>query len=90
MPPKTFEEEVIDRLARIETKQDSTMETVSDHSKTINSHSIIIAEVNASAKSAHHRIDGIFWGAGALGGIAGTLVNVFASFWSKTSGGGHG
>ncbi len=29
-------------------------------------------------------------GAGTLGAIAGTLVNCFASLWSKTLGGGHG
>lgn len=87
MGEKDFQQEVIDRLARIEVKQDATMLTVSEHSKTINQQGNDIVRIDASNKSAHHRIDGIFWGAGILGGIAGTLVNVFASLWSK--GGGH-
>lgn len=83
-----FQREVIDRLARIETKQDVTTITVADHAKCITQHSISIADVNSRARSAHHRIDGIFWGAGLLGGAAGWVVNLFASLWGK--GGGHG
>jgi hypothetical protein len=87
---KPCEREVLDRLISIETKQDNMIDTVDDHSKTISQHDKDIVRIDARARSAHHRIDGIFWGAGALGAIAGTLVNCFASLWSKTSGGGHG
>lgn len=83
-----FQREVIDRLARIETKQDATTITVADHSKIIAQHSIAIADGDSRSRSAHHRIDGIFWGAGLLGGAAGWVVNLFASLWGK--GGGHG
>ena len=83
-----FQREVLNRLIRMETKQDAVMETVSEHSKTIADHSERITVNEQSTKSAHHRIDGIFWGAGILGGIAGTVVNFIASALSK--GGGHG
>ncbi|MDD4601727.1 MAG: hypothetical protein PHQ46_11855 [Negativicutes bacterium] len=88
MGEKDFQQEVIDRLARIETKQDATAETVKQNTTTINQHSIDITENRQSAKSAHHRIDGIFWGAGILGGVAGTVVNFIASVLGKGSG--HG
>jgi hypothetical protein len=81
-----FQREVIDRLARIETKQDATQITVADNVKTIAKHSISIAEINASAKSAHHRIDGICATAGLLGGLAGTIANVITLFWPKSGG----
>jgi len=86
LPEKDFQQEVIDRLARIETKQDATAETVKLNTTTINQHSIDITENKQSLKSAHHRIDGIFWGAGILGGAAGTVVNFIVSVLSK---GGH-
>ncbi|MBU2703697.1 hypothetical protein Ga0466249_004845 [Sporomusaceae bacterium BoRhaA] len=90
MSEDKFQREVLDRLISIETKQDNMIDTVADHSKTIVKHGEEIVDIRASTRSAHHRIDGIFWGAGTLGAIAGTLVNVFASLWTKTSGGGHG
>jgi uncharacterized protein (UPF0212 family) len=83
-----FQREVIDRLARIETKQDATNITVADHTRCINQHSISIVEVDSRSRSAHHRIDGIFWGAGVLGGIAGWAANFITSLMGK--GGGHG
>ncbi|SFM41339.1 hypothetical protein [Pelosinus propionicus] len=83
-----FQHEVIDRLARMETKQDATMATVADHAKCINQHSVAIKDTDSRARSAHHRIDGIFWGAGILGGAVGAVVNFISSFWGK--GGSHG
>lgn len=83
-----FQREVIDRLARIETKQDATTETVADHTKCINQHSVAIVEVDSRAQSAHHRIDGIFVAAGAFGAITGWTVNFVSSLFGK--GGGHG
>ena len=86
MGEKEFEREVLDRLAIIETKIDPFLCQCHECQKTITEHSVHIAEIALSAKSAHHRIDGIFWGAGILGGIAGTVVNLIASALSK---GGH-
>lgn len=83
-----FQREVIDRLARIETKQDVMTITVADHSKCITQHSIAIADGDSRSRSAHHRIDGILWGAGILGAIAGWVANFASSIWGK--GGGHG
>ena len=83
-----FQQEVIDRLARIETNQVATMDTVKEQSKTLIGHGERITAVESSSKSAHHRIDGIFVCAGTLGTFAGGLVSFIASFWPR--GGGHG
>lgn len=86
IPEDKFQREVLDRLIRIETKQDATMKTVESHSNVISDHSERITVVEQRAKSAHHRIDGIFWGAGIIGGLAGTVVNFIATTISKTGG----
>jgi len=80
VPEKDFQQEVIDRLARIETKQDSTAETVKQNTTTINQHSIEITENKQSVKSAHHRIDGIYATAGIIGGAVSFVVQLF---WPK-------
>lgn len=85
MGEKDFQQEVIDRLARIETKQDAHAETVGEHSKVIASHSERITVTEQSAKSAHHRIDGIYATAGAIGGLVGGVVQFISSLWR----GGH-
>jgi hypothetical protein len=82
-----FEREIRDRLIRIETKQDTTIEIVSEHTKTIGQHDRDIVRLDASTKSAHHRIDGIFVSAGAMGTAAGAIVQFITSIWPK--GGGH-
>ena len=81
MSEHDFQTEVIDRLARLETKIDSTMETVADHGEKINDHSIKIEGVCNSAKSAHKRIDGIYCAAGVIGGIAGWIAEKIP--WGK-------
>jgi len=80
---KDFQQEVIDRLARIETKQDAMAKTVECNTTTINQHSERITKVEESTKSAHHRIGGIYAAAGTLGALAGTVVQ---AIWPK---GGH-
>jgi hypothetical protein len=71
---KDFQQEVIDRLARIETKQDSTAETVKQNTATINQHSIEITENRQSTRSAHHRINGIYASAGVVGGAVSFVI----------------
>lgn len=80
---QNFQREVIDRLARIETKQDSTIKCVDNHSETICKHSERITAIEQSTKAAHHRIDGIYYGASVLGGIAGTVVNFIVGLFQK-------
>ena len=79
----SFTQEIVDRLARIETKQDATMEAVGKHGDVLAQHSVDIAKNDASTKSAHHRIDGIFATAGILGGAAGWMANFIAGIWPK-------
>ena len=70
MAETSFEREVRDRLISIETKQDTMIDLVNDHAKTISQHDRDIVRIDASTKSAHHRIDGICATAGLLGGFA--------------------
>jgi hypothetical protein len=77
-----FQQEVIDRLARIETKQDATAKTVDLNTSTINQHSIDITENKQSTKSAHHRIDGIFLTAGMFGADAGWVADFVKKLFS--------
>ncbi|MBU2704149.1 hypothetical protein Ga0466249_005303 [Sporomusaceae bacterium BoRhaA] len=86
MSEDKFQREVLDRLISIETKQDNMIDTVADHSKTIIKHGEEIVDIRASTKSAHHRIDGIFWGAGILGTLAGGLGNLVVNLLSKVGG----
>jgi predicted peroxiredoxin len=86
MPEHDFQKEVIDRLARIETKQDATMKTVADHCDDIREQGIKIATIEASSKSAHRRIDGIYITAGAIGGAAGWIVDKFLSLFQGRGG----
>jgi hypothetical protein len=83
MPEDNFQREVLDRLIRIETKQDDMIKTVDRHTGAITQHDKDIVRIDASAKSAHYRIDGIFWGAGIIGGVAGTVVNFIAAVLAK-------
>jgi hypothetical protein len=85
-----FSRELLEKQTRTETKLDSLLLTCPICQAELREQGKQIVAIDQSAKSAHHRIDGIFIFAGILGGLAGTLVNVFASLWSKTSGGGHG
>lgn len=86
MPEDKFQREVLDRLIRIETKQDDVIKTVDVHSTTIGQHDKEFVRIDAGQKSAHHRIDGIFWGAGVVGAVAGTVVNFIAATISKVGG----
>ncbi|CUH95637.1 hypothetical protein P22_1711 [Propionispora sp. 2/2-37] len=81
-----FQREVLNRLIRMETKQDAHIETIKEHSATLASHSERITKAEESTKSAHRRIDGIFVAAGSLGAIFGTLTNIVISVWSKMGG----
>ena len=83
---KSFQDDVIDRLARIEEKQDATATTVCDHTKEIREQGLQVARVDESAKSAHKRIDGIYAAAAIVGGVAGWISQLLASIWPK---GGH-
>lgn len=78
--------EILDRVIGVETKQDFMLQSCPTCQTELNKQGKELVEIGARAKSAHHRIDGIFWGAGILGTLAGGLVNLIASAWK----GGHG
>ena len=75
----SFEREVLDRLVTIEA---SLKMLASEHpacKETINQHSVAIAGLATSVKSAHHRIDDMSDRIYKTVGISATLVGVFAS-----------
>lgn len=84
-----FSRELLEKQTRTETKLDSLLLTCPICQAEQREQGKQIVAIEQSAKSAHHRIDGIFIFAGILGGLAGTVVNIFAAILSKT-GGGHG
>ncbi len=57
MGEQDFEREVLQRLARIETNQDNTTAECGPCRKKVDDLEIAVARVEASAKSAHHRLD---------------------------------
>ena len=92
MGEKDFQQEVIDRLARIETN----VANASDHKEKISNLEIQMAHVEASTKSAHHRLDtikedlteaikeqikGVYRTAALLGGVAGFFVGIIMVLW---------
>lgn len=77
-----FQQAVIDRLARIETKQDYIASTVSKHSEEIELQGKLLVEATSSTKSAHHRIDGVYAAAASIGAVAGAGINWLVSYMS--------
>lgn len=57
MGEEVFEREVLQRLTRIETNQANTSEQCAPCRAKVDQLEIMFARVEASAKSAHHRID---------------------------------
>lgn len=88
---KSFEREVLDRLITIETTLKSLTTICPQCQSELITHGKEIVALDASAKSAHHRIDGVYKTAGivatvvsaVVGGIF-TLVNFILN-----RGGGH-
>lgn len=87
MSEKDFQSEIIDRLARIETKLDATIETVTQQTQELKDHGTCITRLQESAKSAHKRIDCIYISAGMIGGAAGWVADKLLSIWSGKGGG---
>ena len=83
MGENDFQNEIIDRLARIETKLDSTIETVTKQSDKLDEHGTCITRLQESTKSAHNRIDGIYISAGMLGGAAGWVADKILNLFGK-------
>lgn len=75
---KTFEREVLDRLIKMETKLDAITIQCPQCQTQIGSHGIALATIDASAKSAHRRIDGVVDGiyktAGIISAVVGTVI----------------
>lgn len=83
---KPFEREVLDRLITMETKIDGITTQCPQCQIKIDLHAIELATLTASSKSAHHRIDGVYYAAGILGALAGWIANFMSGLWGK---GGH-
>lgn len=57
MPETEFQQDVIDRLARIETQQKNITDECIPCRKKVDCLEVTMAKVEASAKAAHHRLD---------------------------------
>lgn len=51
------EREILDRLVRVEAKQDLQLNQCAPCRAKVEEHGLILARLEASAKSAHHRLD---------------------------------
>ena len=71
---KPFEREVLDRLITMETKIDTIAVQCPQCQSKVGSHAVALATVDASTKSAHHRIDGIYKTVGIASSVIGTVI----------------
>lgn len=78
VPEKEFEREVLDRLAVIETKLDPIVHGCRDCQRMLNQHSIDLATVAASSKSAHYRIDGVYKTAAGVSAAVGLTLQAIS------------
>ena len=78
--------EILDRVIGVETKQNFMLQSCPTCQTELGKQGKEIVEIGARSKSAHHRIDGLLWGASILGALAGWVVNFISSNWPK---GGH-
>ena len=92
MGEKDFQSTVLDqlqtmqsRMAVVETDDKYLVRTTEKSQDFISQHSERITAVEQNAKSAHHRIDGIYAAAGVVGGVAGWAMQYISSIWK----GGH-
>jgi len=80
--------EILDRVIGVETHQKIMLQSCPTCQAEMIKQGKDLVDVGSRAKSAHHRIDGLLWGASILGALAGWVVNFITSNWPK--GGGHG
>lgn len=66
--------EMLERITRVETKQDSLLQACPTCQNEIKEQGKAIVAVTESSKSAHHRIDGIRTSAGLIATIVGTVI----------------
>ena len=66
--------EMLERITRVETKQDSLLQSCPTCQNEIREQGKAIVAVTESSKAAHHRIDGIRTSAGLIASIIGTVI----------------
>ncbi|MDF2499402.1 MAG: hypothetical protein K0Q77_116 [Anaerosporomusa subterranea] len=86
---KSFEREVLDRLITIETTLKSLTVQCPRCQDELIAHGKSIVSLDASTKSAHHRIDGVYKTAGIISATVGLLVSVLSFLFNNIPKGGH-
>lgn len=88
---KPFEREVLDRLITIETTLKNLTVTCPQCQAELIAHGKTIVALDASTKSSHHRIDGIYKAVGIVATIVSTVIGGLFSFinFILNRGGGH-
>lgn len=81
-----FEREVLDRLIRMEIKVDTITVQCPPCQAKINAHDIAIATVDASSRSAHHRIDSVYKIAGLISAGIGIMIQLITVAGKKVGG----
>ncbi|TCL39942.1 hypothetical protein EV210_101140 [Anaerospora hongkongensis] len=86
---KTFEREVLDRLIIIETTlKNLTVQCPRCQEELIFLGKAVVS-LEASTKSAHHRIDGVYKTAGVISATVGLLVSFLSFLFNNIPKGGH-
>jgi hypothetical protein len=83
MSEQDFHNDVIDRLARIETKQTSIDDQLKSRNNDLDEIGVIAREARQSAKSAHHRIDSMYVVATLIAGIVSWFLTYLKGLWSN-------
>ncbi|HML33871.1 hypothetical protein [Sporomusa sphaeroides] len=82
--------ELLERITRVETKQDSLLQTCPACQLDIKEQGKAIVKVTESAKAAHHRIDGVYKAAGLISAGVGLLISLLSFLFNNVpKGGGH-
>lgn len=87
---KSFEREVLDRLITIETTLKSLTVQCPRCQDELIAHGKSVVSLDASMKSAHHRIDGIKSAAGVMAAIITTTISVMFTLVNFILNRGHG
>ncbi|MDR3561262.1 MAG: hypothetical protein P4N59_07480 [Negativicutes bacterium] len=83
--------ETLQTCTRMETLLQGIVNTCPRCQTRLGGHDVALATVEASAKSAHHRIDGVYTSAGAAGAIAAIFIQFIEFVWNNLQKGGtHG
>lgn len=87
MSQNEFEREVLDRLITIETKLEAVVSTCPQCQSRINALELASVKMEASTKSAHLRIDGVYKTVAFVAGAITLFMNIISFVIKQVAGG---